>query len=236
MAQAQEQSFTFTVGATPSLHIRHAAGNVSIVAAEQHEITIRATKKPHRSLFRNPTSADFDAVHVETTQDGDSVSVTVRYDQRATMTGGISVDLQITMPANTALDFSIAAGTIDLRGTTGTLRGESNAGTITGRDITLADGSQLTNNAGSITLAGSLAPGASVDMRVNAGKISLQLPATTAALLDASASVGEIKIVGFPIRPERRIVEQRARGDLAPSARGTLRLRADVGSISLKAV
>jgi hypothetical protein len=122
-----------------------------------------------------------------------------------------------------------------MRGLTTTLAAIVNAGNLDAIDVTLRGGSDLALNAGNLTMDGALAPGATLEARLNAGNARFTLPSDTPALLDASTTVGQISVAGWQVRTERQIVQQRARGALGAEPTGSLRIHVDAGNLTLLA-
>jgi hypothetical protein len=90
-------------------------------------------------------------------------------------------------------------------------------------------------NAGQVVVSGSLANAASLDVRVDAGRARITLPTATAARLDAFADVGHITIAGWNIPVVRNITSATAAGELSATPGGTLKVRVNMGDITLTA-
>lgn len=63
----------------------------------------------------------------------------------------------------------------------------------------------------------------------------LELPATTAAHLDATVTAGSVRIDGFPIGITHHYAQSRATGDLAPNPTSTITCRMNAGKLALTA-
>jgi hypothetical protein len=162
-------------------------------------------------------------------------------------------DLRITVPPATAVDARaeagnveingtqarlaarVDAGNLELSGTSGQLNANVGAGNLAATEVLVADGSRITVAAGQVTLRGSLAPRANVEVRVEAGRARLTLPRSTATHLEAVAEVGGITITDWQIPVARNVVAARASGDLGSGESGRLTLHVNIGDISVSA-
>ncbi len=224
---------TFTVASPPTLQVRNAAGKVYVTAGPDGQITAQITKKTHGGFLGFGGSSELERVQVRTTQDGATVRVEVDFPSSV---HGVSVDLELTVPAQATLNLRLAAGDLRIRGISGLVHATTAAGNLETHGVTFADGSELEVNAGKASVEGALAPGASLAIAVNAGKCEVHMPAATATNLDASVDVGAIQLSGFAgqIAMSRELVRQRVSGPLAAGASGTLRIRVNVGEITLR--
>ena len=91
---------------------------------------------------------------------------------------------------------------------------------------------------GSVTMQGAVMANAAVDISVSTGDVSLQLPADTAAQLDARTNLGAIHVSGWPM-PIMRInnLGTGAEGPLGapttPTTPGAIHIRVDSGDITV---
>ena len=127
------------------------------------------------------------------------------------------------------------AGNTELRGVSGPLHVEGNAGNIEGYGVALQERCELKVNAGNIDVSGEMAAGAALNIRVNTGNITLRLPRATAVQLDASAQVGNVTVQGWPVTVSRKLVQQSASGQTQPGASDRLAVRVDAGNITISA-
>ncbi|HEY1388635.1 MAG TPA: hypothetical protein VGF38_08825 [Ktedonobacterales bacterium] len=229
---------TFSVTGVPTLMIDSAAGSVHINRGTDGQITLHATKRV-RALTHSQAQSALDAITITTTQSGNQVTI----QEDNTDAGGwffngfqrAQIDLIVTAPANTNLDVSENAGTLTASGFTGQLVAHVNAGSATLSSVTMAKGSSLSVNAGSLTVDGALQPGASLFVEVSAGSADVTLPQDTSAHLDASASAGSLNVNGWNIAENHNAANTTASGDLNPNPTGTITIRVNAGSASLNA-
>lgn len=229
---------TFSVTGVPTLIIHGAAGTVHVNPGTDGQITLHATKRV-RALTHSQAQSALDAITITTTQSGNQVSI----EEGDTDAGGwffngfqrAQIDLTVTAPANINLNVTEDAGSLDATGFTGQLTTRVNAGSATMRSMTMARGSSLNVNAGSLTLDGALQSGASLLVDVNAGSADVTLPQDTSAHLDATASAGSVNVNGWNIAVNHDAANTAASGDLNPNPTGTITIRVSAGSVSLNA-
>ncbi|HEX9057072.1 MAG TPA: hypothetical protein VF818_06015 [Ktedonobacterales bacterium] len=241
----------FTVAGTPTVIAHDTFGSMRVATGGVGEVRVDATRKA-RGITTDATQADLEQLTVTFSQDGD----TIRVDARATsptvnLNRQVWCDLVLTVPAETHLDLKaeagnvevgatrgnrtakVDAGNLEIRGGSGQIVATVNAGNVSVSDASVSGSSRLRVDAGQLVLGGSLADGASLDLRVNAGRIRLTLPASTSAHVEASADIGSISITGWNIPVVRNITAARASGDTAPNPRGTISARVDIGDFAM---
>lgn len=229
---------TFSVSGVPTLVIHGAAGSVHINPGTDGQITLHATKQV-RALTHSQAQSALDAITITATQSGNQVNI----QEDNTDVGGwffngfqrARIDLTVTAPANTNLNVTEDAGSLDATGFTGQLTTHVNAGSATLSSMTMAKGSSLNVNAGSLTVDGALQSGATLFVEVNAGSADVTLPQDTSAHLDASASAGSVSVNGWNIAESHDAATTTASGDLNPNPTGTITIRVNAGSASLNA-
>jgi hypothetical protein len=243
----------FTVANPPTLMLHNTFGSVQVNTGGAGRIGVVATRKA-RGVTVDATQQDLEDIVVTFSQEGDVVRVDAR---NARPASGLSrqtwCDLVITVPPATNLDAKVEAGSVELTGTRGNLSAKVDAGNLQisgtsgpvvasvaagnldASDVTLESLSRMGVNAGQVVLSGTLADGASVDVRVDAGRARITLPQQTRARLDAFVDVGHITINGWNVPVVRNITSATAAGELSAGAGGTLKVRVNMGDIALTA-
>jgi hypothetical protein len=243
----------FSVSNTPTLVVHNTFGSVRVTTGGAGRIGVVATRKA-RGVTVDATNVDLEDVVVTFSQEGDVVRVDARNSRPA---AGISrqvwCDLAVTVPLVTNLDAKVEAGNVELAGTRGNVSAKVDAGNLQisgtvgpvvatvaagnleASDVTLESLSRIGVNAGQVVLSGSLGEGASVDVRVDAGRARITLPQQTRARLDAFADVGHITINGWNVPVMRNITSATATGELSAGPSGTLKVRVNMGDITLTA-
>ncbi|HEY7984158.1 MAG TPA: DUF4097 family beta strand repeat-containing protein [Ktedonobacterales bacterium] len=244
---------SFTVGGAPALNVHNTVGSIRVVTGDAGAIHVEAIRHA-RGITSDAQQADLDVITITCSQQGDTVRVDARMSQPGmALARQLWADLRITVPSNTSVEAKaeagnveitgsqgpvaarVDAGNLELSGTSGRVTANMGAGNLEASDVSLADGSRITVAAGQVVLRGSLAPGASVEIRVEAGRARLTLPRTTATHLEATADVGAVSINGWPISVARNVVAARAFGDLGAGQLGRLTVRVSIGDITLSA-
>ncbi len=234
MSLTKTETHELSVGAEPRLIVRNTAGTVAVQPGADGHVSVVVTKKVRGGLGA-ASERDLEQVVVHVTQEGDTISVETET-KRPISLKSVTIDIAITAPATCAqLEARLSAGNLEVRGLTTTLAATVNAGNLDAMGVTLRGGSDLALNAGNLTMDGALAPGATLDARLNAGNARFTLPRDTPAQLDARTTVGQISVSGWQVRTERQIVQQRASGPLGAEPTGSLRIHVDAGNLTLVA-
>jgi len=175
---------TFEVGETPYLDVSNFAGTVTVRPGEDNLIRVVATKRA------SSTSA-LGRITVGMSEQRDRVTVRT---QKPNSLGNASVELEIVAPPGTELELHTGAGTIEIRGMTGSINAHSGAGTIV---VAGASGPvRLGTGAGSIQYQGS--PAGHCSFESGAGDIRLRLPADPDVRVDLNIGLGTID-VGYDV-------------------------------------
>ena len=174
-----QRTDSFAVGDGPTLVVNNENGSVTVTAATAGTIEVRAT-------LRRPSRIEYDIV-----QDGDVVTVTVAIDDGPALldwSKSPGATLEITVPANTALEVSTSNGGVAVSGIRQSGRLVASNGTI---EVTDFEGDLVaeTNN-GSIELTGYRG---SAELDTSNGHVDLK---NVIGAFDASNSNGRILFAG----------------------------------------
>ncbi|HLY31145.1 MAG TPA: DUF4097 family beta strand repeat-containing protein, partial [Ktedonobacterales bacterium] len=228
----------YTVNGAPTLNAQNVAGNITFQTGADGQVIIQATKQAH-DTSGSSAQQDLQQIQVDIAQQGNSITVQTHFDTSGAGVLGVqrSVALTITVPAQATISANTGAGNIKVSGVSGVMQLNDGAGTLTLDQVTLGNGSQLEDAAGTINFNGALASGASASMHANAGDINVTLPITTATTISARANAGHITVHGWSLAISRAAYGSSSRviGQTAPIARGTLSLQTDAGNITLTA-
>jgi hypothetical protein len=224
------------VGAMPELEVDNFAGSVTVRDGPDGEIYVVATK-------RAQARSDLGRISVSVTQQGDKVVVETR---GAPGLNNASVQIQISVPAETLTDLQTNAGDINVDGlraaaklnthagslsitdVAADLDATTNAGSVTATDV--SGPVQLRTNAGSITYAGD--PEGDCEFHTNAGSIKLTLPEDLNMAVDLSASVGSVE-VDYELGGRASVSRRQVKGVIGSGAEGAITARTNAGSIAL---
>lgn len=194
-------TLTVAVPDRPQVVVHDTAGNVTVIAGTARQVTVDVTKRAtDTSSTQAQRALDAMTVTTRSTADGMVIEATTGSSgplaQRA-------IDLRITVPATTDMEFDLAAGNAHLSGITGQLAATMAAGNLELRDMVLDRASRVSVNAGNADLRVALQPDASLDLRVHVGNALLALPQDSATLLTAHTAVGNVTITGWPATIQR---------------------------------
>ncbi|MGZ3639286.1 MAG: DUF4097 family beta strand repeat-containing protein [Ktedonobacterales bacterium] len=234
MATEKTETHEFIVTGEPAIVARSAAGNLTITAGPDGQVHVQVTKRGHGGILGHADEHDLDKVHVDVRQEGNRI--TVEADKRPSSLQGkhITIDIEITAPSRSTLDLRLAAGNMTIRGISGLISAKVDAGNVDLTEVTLADRSRLSVNAGNLTVKGALAAGASLDAQVNAGNARFILPRETAAYLDARSQAGNVHVPDWYVSITRNFATQAAYGPLGANPAGTLTIRVTAGNITVE--
>lgn len=224
---------TFTVTDVPSLDIHNASGRVQVRQGAPGVVSIETTRIA-RDTSQNAARADLDNIEVNTTQTGNQIALTTNVTDESYFASSSTVNLILTVPANTNIMADVMAGDVQIDSISGVMEITVGAGSVHLQDTVLADGSRIHISTGSAMLLGRLLPDASVDISVNTGNVALRLPADAAANLDARTNAGNIHINGWSLQPRQMNRGGAiATGTLGEQPTGTVRIRVDAGDITI---
>jgi DUF4097 and DUF4098 domain-containing protein YvlB len=161
--------------------------------------------------------------------------------------GIVEIDFEITLPAGFNLDLTTTTGSVAVAGNTGRVEVETDTGSVqvsdnvgevtvrteTGR-VTLtgiAGNVEVTTETGSISVGATPPDEGIIDVETDAGSIDIEVPPTTAAELDLKTDLGadEVDLSDFTVT-ELQTSFNSVQAILNGGG-GTVRARADVGTI-----
>ena len=224
---------TYAVSGVPTLDIHNVAGRVQVQQGVPGVVTIEITKVA-RDTSQSAAQADLDKIAVNISQSGDQLTLTTDFADDGVFASSSAVNLLISAPPATNITADVTAGDIQVNDISGVMELTTGAGSASLSGVTLGDGSRITVATGSATVSGAIAPGASLDIAVSTGDVTLRLPADTQAQLDARTNIGSITVVGWPIQTARlNRVGATASGPLGDSPNANIHIRVDTGDITI---
>jgi DUF4097 and DUF4098 domain-containing protein YvlB len=216
LSERMEESFE--VGSAPSLSIDSFAGGVTIRVGDEGTVRVVATKKA-------TSRSRLDAIEVEMSAGASEVKITTRHPSLSSVSN-LSVDLEITVPADTSVDLETGAGAIDVRGVRGALNIEAGAGGVEIRDA--AGPVRVAVGAGGIDYDGD--PSGECTFRAGAGGITLRIPADASLEVDLSAGLGGVR---SDLRVSGTVTRRSVHGTIGTGSQGSIMATAGVGGIEL---
>ncbi len=227
----QTETRHFTVTTAPTVVINNDTGNLRVRAGSTgSDVAIQASK---HAWF----GGNFNDVQVSYNQSSDANTITVNVNRSTSFTffNSPSVDFEVTVPANTALQLKTNTGSIDVSGVSGQMTLGSNTGSVTMRDGALTSDSTLRSNTGSITFNGSIGKTGSYQFMTNTGSVNVTLPASSVFHVDATTDTGSITsdFPGVNVQ-HPNFTGAVAHGDVGSSPQATVTLSTNTGSINLR--
>lgn len=235
MATEKTETHEHTVTGEPAIIARNAAGNLTITPGRDGQVLVKVTKRVHRGFLGHVDEHDLDKVRVDVKQEGNRITIETGSRHVSSLGKHINIDIDITAPPASTLDLRLAAGNITIRGIDSLISAKVDAGNMDLTEVALADRSQLSVNAGNLTVRGKLAAGASLDAQISAGNARFTLPRETAAYLDARAQAGNIHVPDWHVSVTRNFATQAAYGPLGANPAGTLTIRVTAGNVTVEA-
>jgi DUF4097 and DUF4098 domain-containing protein YvlB len=226
----ETRNFTVSTTPTPSVVINNDIGSIHVRAGGTgSDVTVLATR--HAGLGGNVSN-----VQVRYTQDSATNTITVNVERSTNVNffNSPSVDFEVTVPSNAALQIQTNTGSIDVSGVSGQMLLTSNTGSVAARDGLLIGSSKLSSNTGSISFNGSIDKSGSYQFTTNTGSVNVTLPANSAFHVDATTDTGSITS-NFPgvIVEHPNFTGAVAHSDVGSSPQATVTMRTNTGSINL---
>jgi hypothetical protein len=214
--QSERSEESFVAGDAPSLEIDSFAGNVTVRAGEAGTIGVAATKKAR-------SQDDLDRIEVQVSElDGGLVIKTVK----PSSLYNVSVDFEITTPADTDLRAHTGAGNMSVCCLNGVVSVDTGAGNVDSDDVTGRIDAH--SGAGNIDYQG--APQGDCSFEVGAGNINLILPADLSAEVDIETGMGNVD-VGFSV--DGQVTGRKVQGVIGSGAQGTIYAHTGAGNIDV---
>ncbi|MFN8517100.1 MAG: hypothetical protein U0841_31925 [Chloroflexia bacterium] len=195
----------YAVSGVPTVRIDSSIGRVDVVAGTSDKVEVVADVDV-RHISQGLADQAVDSYNLEV-DDSTPGTIAIHASERNPFDGDDifagwlahrSVSLTVTIPANSNVEFNIAAGVMDIEGITGRVTGALHLGSVSLIGMNLANGSSFNVNGGHLFVNGTLQPESRLDVQVNLGNVELELPKTTDAYLNASASAGNVSADGWP--------------------------------------
>jgi Putative adhesin len=227
----QTETRHFTVTTAPTVVINNDTGNLRVRAGStSSDVAIQASKHAW-------SGSNFNDVQVSYSQSSDAKTITVNVNRSTGFTffNSPSVDFEVTVPANTALQLKTNTGSIEVSDVSGQMTLGSDTGSVTMRDGALTSDSTLRSNTGSITFNGSIGKTGSYQFMTNTGSVNVTLPASSVFHVDATTNTGSITTDFSGVTVQHpNLTSAAAHGDVGSSPQATVTLSTNTGSINLR--
>lgn len=245
----EREEKTFPTNAKPEVNLSTFDGSIEIRPWDRHEVAVVIEK-------RGPDKQSLDDLQIEAGQDGNRVNVEVKSRRHGRM--GIyfgrspSAKLIVSLPATSDVVARSGDGSIDVERIAGHVELGSGDGSIRARDLTgdvnvhTGDGSitvdgkfsalRARSGDGSVKIraASGSSGAADWDIATGDGSVTLELPDSFNAELDAHTGDGRVSIDGIELsNVTGELRRNTVRGRLGSGGR-TVRVRTGDGSITVK--
>ncbi len=240
----KREAYTERYDPADALEVECETGEVRVRAADRNDIEVGVVEES------SSLNANLEALTLETERaDGTLTLRTVYTGDTGPLSGRPSMDLDVTVPTDTAVrKAQTTTGRVDVRGTTGDLAVDVETGSIDVRNV--SGTVNAASETGSIEIRGSDALGdvttetGSIDADVNGldgdtgvsaetGSVSLALAASLDAELDVRVETGTIDVAGLDLQNRSRS-GGRLTGTLGEGG-PTLRVDSETGRVELRA-
>jgi hypothetical protein len=222
----------FTVSDTPNIQIDIAVGTVVIVSGAPGMVSVDATV----TAGGNSTAAaqrNLNAMGFSATQSDNTIAIQTTQTVSSSPFSRPEADLVITAPAAANVSAQLTTGNLELIRVTGSITATIEEGNFNAQGLTLQGNSRVEVSYGTVVLDGGLAPGATANVSVESGEVTVSLPAAPSTHLVATADSGSISISGWNVAVQPQGDGATAEGDLGTGGAGSLTIHVTSGGIVL---
>jgi hypothetical protein len=226
----------FTVGAVPSVEITVDAANVEVKPGAAGQVSAVLTKETH-AITQSLAQQDLNAITLDTTQNGDVVTIHVNTPDGPVSLGDAQrrISLNVSLPPTANVSVNGGAGNVEISGIAGRVNTQLGAGNVTMRSMTFSGSSSARASAGNIEIAGALTPETNLDLSASTGNVELTLPGDTSAHVDATTTLGNASVNGFPQATGQLNTKSVISADLNPNPQSVITAHVAVGNLTIRA-
>ncbi|MHB1158787.1 MAG: DUF4097 family beta strand repeat-containing protein [Chloroflexota bacterium] len=253
--QAETEVKSAPASSPSSLELENQIGNTVIIGANVQEVQVRATRRG-RGVSMEAAAEDLRKLQVEVAQQQDRVVVTAgRAEPSVAQPYSGSIDLEVTVPMETALTLRALLGNVRLADIRGPIKLVSNLGNLEASglegdldvtakmgnieitDTRIARSLRLVNEMGQVGFQGELPAQGEGEIQTKMGNVTVELPPANSAAVEARVKMGKIKS-DFPgdlsSGPSGNLGGSRLRIPPQQSGEFLLRIQNDMGNVELK--
>ncbi len=207
----------FTVEEAPQLRVDNFAGDVTVQSGAGGQIRVVVTKSAMNSDALNRINVDLreddDGVRIETSHPGINTNM--------------SVDFEISVPADARLDLRTGAGNVEVDDVEGEISAHTGAGNVRvqGTSAPVA----LETGAGNINYEGE--PAGDCTFQTGAGSITLSLPEDLNAEVGLTSGMGNVDVRGFDVEGQTSRTE--VDGRIGSGEEATIEAHTGAGNVTL---
>ncbi len=245
-------SQTLSVTGAPTISMTQLNGSFTVLSGTSNQVVIEITKYA-TATDQTKAQALLEQGSYDVHQNGNTITITTSQPPETNPFSIWRLDVTLTVPPTSNLLLKGNAGQISVQDISGLMNLSTDAGTIHASHVVLFNNSTITTKVGDIILADqtsimdssqvtiqtdvgkimsyvSLGQHDSLLLTSNVGDITLSMPKTTSAHIDATTgSAGTISVTGFNLPVSSNGVH----ADTAPNPTNTLTLKTSVGTLSI---
>lgn len=237
------------------LELETQIGNTVIIGSNVQEVQVRATRRG-RGVSMEAAAEDLRRLQLEVAQQQDRVVVTARRAETSVAPPHSgSIDLEVTVPTETALTVRALLGNVRLADIHGPIKLVSNLGNLEASglegdldvtakmgnieitDASIARTLRLVNDMGQVGFQGELPAQGEGEIQTRMGNVRVELPSANSAAVEAGVKMGKIHS-DFPGdisgSPSGNLGGSQLRVPPQQSGEFLLRIQNDMGNVELK--
>jgi hypothetical protein len=205
---------SYTLDAEGRVEIHNVNGRIFVEPSTGNTVDVAATKKARGASSEAAKSA-LDSVSIAEDVDGGHIRIDTKTPRKSGfsfMTGSVTVEYRVKVPAGADVTFTTVNGGVDVSGLTGRVVAESTNGGVTARNVSGRLEASTTNGGLEIDLA--KMPDAGVKLDCVNGGIKVHLPRDAKATISASITNGGVSTDNLDISATGEKSRRRLEGQL----------------------
>jgi hypothetical protein len=225
--KTEHLSAPFAPGQT--LYLQNNVGEITITGADVTDCNVTATITA-RAITTEKAEKLAEEVRIKLEPSNNKLYIRVEKPARMSKRS-ITIDFNITVPKQTALQLATNVGEIHISNTSEPIEAETNVGVITCREIT--GDTDLTTNVGEVkVLYSKTAPSAcNANIKTDVGEINFTAPPDLSAQVNVSVDIGSIQ-TDLPLTVKGKI--NKSLSGTIGKGEGKVILKTNVGSIKIR--
>jgi len=224
------------VGALPTVQIDADTADIQVAQGAASQVVVTLTKETH-AITQSLARQALDAITLDTEQNGDRVIIRVKSPDGPGVFGAAQrkISLDVTLPPTANVGVTSSVGDVRINDIAGRITVQTSVGDVTMRGVTLSGSSSVRASVGNMEIEGALAPATTLDLTASVGDVDLALPSDTRAHVEATTSVGDANVSGFPYATDALTSSHGISTDLNPNPQSMITARLSTGDLRLHA-
>ena len=226
-------SKSFVVQSAPTLHLVNGSGDVTIRSGDGSHIVVTAIRRAQAETSYE-AQTDLRSIPISMEQSGNTVTVTANGVGESDLGHIELVDLTVIVPRISQLTVNVDSGNVHVQNIAGSFAIQVNAGAVTLTGVEFRTSSSVRVAAGNISVSGTVDTGSFVNLRVNTGDVTLQVPSDSSMQVDAYTDLGDIATTGLPLVISHSGPSATATAVNGIAGCGYMNIRVDTGRIGFE--